>query len=245
MKVIHLVVITESMKSVIISIVRELSSEGLKIKKLKKLTLAKVDDDSSAEDEDFDEVFEKLQSKGKIVVDEDGLVSIAEEKSSKRKRDDEEPTETATKHTKATSGGKSASAVTTSAAANYPKELWKTGEMLWRENGFDYEYLRTNPENITRLFCGNLSKTVTEEQLKSCIEGITYIKWITDKETKQFYGSTFIQVKDPKAAIEAVMKDKQKFMGRFVFILQCLFYYSFVLYCLMFVNAFIIISISC
>jgi hypothetical protein len=98
--------------------------------------------------------------------------------------------------------------------SNWPKDLWKTGEQLWREDGFDGEYLRTNPENITRLFCGNLSKTITEDQLKSFIDGITYINWITDQETKQFYGSTFIEVRDPKAAVEAVLKDKQKFMGR-------------------------------
>ena len=51
-------------------------------------------------------------------------------------------------------------------------ELWKTGEQLWREDNFDFEYLRQNPDGITRIFCGNLNKNITEEQLRSCIENI-------------------------------------------------------------------------
>lgn len=47
-----------------------------------------------------------------------------------------------------------------------------------------------------------------------CLEGITYIKWITDKETGEFYGSSFLEMKDPQAAATAVMQDRTKFMGR-------------------------------
>lgn len=101
------------------------------------------------------------------------------------------------------------------------KELWRTGEQMWRDGTFDDWYLTSNPDNITRLFCGNLNKKVTEEDLKSCIEGITYIKWITDKTTGEFYGSSFIEMKDARAAIAAVAKDKQKFMGRPLKIYYC------------------------
>ena len=100
-------------------------------------------------------------------------------------------------------------------------ELWRTGEQMWRDDSFDEEYLRTNPNNITRLFCGNLNKQISEEDLMACIEGITYIKWITDKQTGEFYGSTFVEMKDPKAAIDAIAKDKQKFMGRPLKIYYC------------------------
>jgi hypothetical protein len=93
-------------------------------------------------------------------------------------------------------------------------DLSREGERAWRENLLDDEYLRTNPDGITRIFCGNLNKKVTEEEMKSCLEGIVYIKWITDKQTREFYGSTFLEMKDPKAAAMAVMKDKSKFMGR-------------------------------
>ena len=68
--------------------------------------------------------------------------------------------------------------------------------------------------SITRVFCGNLNKEVTEEQLRARIPDIVYIKWITDKTTRAFYGSTFLELKDPQAAITAVLNDGSKFLGR-------------------------------
>lgn len=103
----------------------------------------------------------------------------------------------------------------------YYPDLWKNGEKFWRENTFDPEYLRLNPDRITRLFCGNLNKLVTEEDLRNCLPGITFIKWITDKSTGEFYGSSFIEMKDPAAAALAVSKDKDKFMGRPLKIYYC------------------------
>lgn len=76
-------------------------------------------------------------------------------------------------------------------------------------------------DSITRLFCGNLSRKITEEELKAYLPGIVYIKWITDKETGEFYGSSFIEMKDPAAAAMAVMQDKSKFMGRPLKIYYC------------------------
>lgn len=85
----------------------------------------------------------------------------------------------------------------------------------------DQDYLTKNPDGITRLFCGNLNKKITEEELKGCLEGLTHIKWITDKQTREFYGSTFVEMKDTRAAATAVQKDKQKFMGRPLKIYYC------------------------
>lgn len=103
----------------------------------------------------------------------------------------------------------------------YYPELWKNGEKFWRENSFDPEYLRQNPDRITRLFVGNLNKLVTEEDLKNCLPGISFIKWITDKNTGEFYGSSFVEMKDPDAAALAVSKDRDKFMGRPLKIYYC------------------------
>lgn len=125
-------------------------------------------------------------------------------------------------------------------------ELWKNGERHWREGTFDPEYLRINPDgyvstlntglyyrlirlsllliliySITRLFCGNLNKKITEEELMAYLPGIVYIKWITDKETGEFYGSSFIEMKDPASAALAVSQDKSKFMGRPLKIYYC------------------------
>ena len=63
-------------------------------------------------------------------------------------------------------------------------------------------------------YIGNLNRKITEKQLSNAIEGITHIKWITDKLTQEFYGSTFVEMRDPQAAVNAVMMDKQKLMGR-------------------------------
>ena len=62
-------------------------------------------------------------------------------------------------------------------------ELWKNGEAAWRNNTLEFEYLASNPDKITRLFCGNLNKHITVEQLQEHLPGISYIKWIRDKET--------------------------------------------------------------
>ncbi len=100
-------------------------------------------------------------------------------------------------------------------------DLWKNGEKHWKEGSFDPEYLQNNPDGITRLFCGNLNKKITEDELHSCLPGITYIKWITDKETGEFYGSSFLEIQDPASAAAAVMKDGSKFMGRPLKIYYC------------------------
>lgn len=57
--------------------------------------------------------------------------------------------------------------------------------------------------------------------MKAYLPGIVYIKWITDKETGEFYGSSFIEMRDPAAAAMAVMQDKSKFMGRPLKIYYC------------------------
>eukprot|EP00607_Mallomonas_marina_P009975 CAMPEP_0182420870 /NCGR_PEP_ID=MMETSP1167-20130531/5951_1 /TAXON_ID=2988 /ORGANISM="Mallomonas Sp, Strain CCMP3275" /LENGTH=357 /DNA_ID=CAMNT_0024597383 /DNA_START=37 /DNA_END=1110 /DNA_ORIENTATION=+ len=100
-------------------------------------------------------------------------------------------------------------------------ELWKYGEVAWRDGVLDQKYIQSNPDRITRLFCGNLNKKITEEQLKNALPGITHIKWITDKVTKEFYGSTFIEMKDPESAAVAVLMDKSKLLGRPLKIYYC------------------------
>lgn len=105
--------------------------------------------------------------------------------------------------------------------AELTKELWKHGEKAWKENLLSYEYLSTNPDKITRLFCGNLNRNITEDKLKSTINDIVFIKWITDKETKEFYGTTYIEMKDPAAAAAAVLMNGTKVMGRPLKIYYC------------------------
>ena len=93
-------------------------------------------------------------------------------------------------------------------------ELWRNGEQVYRQGLLSDEYINSNPDRITRLFVGNLNRKITEEQLMNAFDGITHIKWITDKLTQEFYGSTFVEMRDPSAAVVAVQMDRQKLMGR-------------------------------
>ena len=97
--------------------------------------------------------------------------------------------------------------------SRYP-DLWATGEQAWRDGSLDQDYLDTNPDGITRLFVGNLNKNVTEEQLRNTFDGIHYIKWIQDKTTREFYGTTYIEMSHPRYSIAAVKMDRQKLAGR-------------------------------
>jgi RNA recognition motif-containing protein len=53
-----------------------------------------------------------------------------------------------------------------------------------------------------------------QASLKEALPGITHIKWITDKESGQFYGSSFVEMANTKAAGRAVAMDGQKLLGR-------------------------------
>jgi nucleolin len=157
--------------------------------------------------------------------DEDDDVKTTNEESKKRnkkskKSKDEEEEETSGESKEEGKKSDETEDLQSKKRWSYP-DLWKNGEKFWRENTFDPEYLRTNPDRITRLFCGNLSRKITEEDLMARIEGINYIKWITDKQTGEFYGSSFLDMKDPSCAAAAVMQDKSKFMGRPLKIYYC------------------------
>lgn len=175
--------------------------------------------------EDFDKAIKSLTKKNKIEVVGDKVRLLSSEEASskpindssekpKRKRNDEAPTGEPDK-----SNRKAKKEKTVGHTDTY--ELWKNGEAAWRNNTLEPTYLAQNPDKITRLFCGNLKKEITEEQLKEALPGITFIKWIRDKETGEFYGTTFLEMCDAKSAANAVMKDRSKFMGRPLKIYYC------------------------
>ena len=100
-------------------------------------------------------------------------------------------------------------------------QLWENGDKIWREGTLEQSYLDTNPDRITRLFIGNLKKEITEEVMNETFPGIKYIKWIVDAQSKEFYGTTYVEMKDPRAAIAAVKMDRQKLLGRPLKIYYC------------------------
>lgn len=62
-----------------------------------------------------------------------------------------------------------------------------------------------NPRNITRLFIKNMCvKKMNKERLCSYFRGITHIKWMTDRETKKWYGAVFVEMASPNDAARAI-----------------------------------------
>ena len=199
--------------------------DGISYKDLKKVVLGSVKSEKSSRML-FKSCLDDLI--GNNTVDNDDILRILRlnKKDLKRKRKTQDADEN--KSEKAIFlNDKVATTVSTS------KELWKNGEQVYRDGSLDAEYLRNNPESITRLFCGNLNRKITEEQLKTAIPGIKYIKWMVDKGkytfssvpaisaflfcelgTKEFYGTTFLEMRDEKFAAKAVSMDKSKLMGR-------------------------------
>jgi len=210
------------------------NDEGVKSSKLRKLVIAEISPDSSNDKEMkllFTSALEELEKKGKV-IDDNGIIKLIDKK--RKQNDNDENKNKKEKRIKYESSNennnnnndddnndddeKDTKSATRGIAA---KDLWRTGEQAWRDGTLDADYLQNNPDNITRIFCGNLNKKITEEDLRSCLEGITYIKWITDKQTQEFYGSTFLEMKDSASAAAAVLKDRSKFMGRPLKIYYC------------------------
>ena len=51
---------------------------------------------------------------------------------------------------------------------------------------------------------GNLPFAVDEAGLTDFLPGVTHIKWITDKATGKFYGSSFVEMDTSESAAAAV-----------------------------------------
>ena len=64
------------------------------------------------------------------------------------------------------------------------------------------------------MFLGNLSFKITEEKLRQSLPGLKFVKWITDKETQQFYGSAFAEFATLDDASAAVATDGSNILGR-------------------------------
>jgi len=212
------------------------SSGKVKVKHIQKEVLAKLPD----EDEDsFNKALKSLEKKSKIEIIDDKYILLAgreedissKKKKSKKSHDDERDQENEEESYSASKPQEEDNVISMDAPAPKQKgkksaskdtfELWKNGEAAWRNNTLEFEYLASNPDKITRLFCGNLNKNITEEQLKEHLSGVSFIKWIRDKETGDFYGTTFLEMEDAKSAASAVLKDRTKYLGRQLKIYYC------------------------
>jgi len=75
-----------------------------------------------------------------------------------------------------------------------------------------------NPDGVSRCFIGSLSYKIDEEGLKNAWKEkgltITDIFFMTDKETGEFYGSSFCEFASPEEAAKAVSFAGMPIMGR-------------------------------
>jgi len=207
---------SEKISDVKIAIQKEINTlpaEGIRLKKFRKAVLDQFPDaDVEAIKEEFASLLDQFCVDKVLSLDSGMLYRLVDqidvsENSNKRKPNSEQ--------------AERKSKIPKVADEEAKKELWKYGEQLWAEGTLDNRYMTENPDGITRLFCGNLKKEITAEQLHNAINGITHIKWMTDKVSREFYGSTFIEMKDAKAAAAAVMMDKTKLLGRPLKIYYC------------------------
>ena len=222
---------------------------GLTAKKLRRSVLALMGLEANEEtQENFDKTVEKLVEKGKlnendgvytkpekvkkekpekadkadkVVKDKKRKASVAKEEEEGEGDEPDDPDDDAPMKKKSAKDAINNAAGYSAASAAANIDLSKNGEQAWKDGLLSQEYLSSNPDNITRLFVGNLNRKITEEELRGCFEGVTHIKWITDKQTREFYGSTFLEFKDAKCAAMAVQKDKSKYMGRPLKIYYC------------------------
>ena len=149
------------MKKVILDIVKEKGERGISSKKLhKKLK----ESDESYDDNDVNKIIDKLISKNKL-VDDDGFIKIQSDDqtflvndpvevfveeaesvkplSKKRKQpftvDDNEATDTVIDKSKVAKASSANKTNDKSKLKDMYPELWRTGEQLWRDNGFNQD----------------------------------------------------------------------------------------------------------
>lgn len=208
------------LRKAIVKEVKKHRDGGIDLNSLRKIAISSLPNEELPNTKTiFKLAFEALEHAGSL-IEEEGVIKLVprtkDAPTKKRKLADINDNDTLEIKVGTTTGNNSSSSTD-----HIRKELWKYGEQAWKENLLDQDYLTKNPDRITRLFCGNLNKKITEEQLKNAISGIVYIKWIIDKTSKEFYGSSFLEMKDPESAANAVQMDKSKVMGRPLKVYYC------------------------
>ena len=136
-------------------ILRELSSESQKLFKLRKKVADRANEGSEVHYGKrelrvlYAQVLEDLKSKGWVEVGEEDEVSLSKKGKRKLEKFSEEEKEEKVPQKKS----KSSSSSNGSSAEALTKELWKTGEQVWREGLLDSSYLSNNPDKVLCIYC--------------------------------------------------------------------------------------------
>ena len=200
------------------------------VKKLRKIILFQLQTDS--DDKDAKKLYKKsvkaLEADGKITLDSDGLITSLNSGDGKKKQKKDKKDKKKKKRDKPNDDN-GAIDNEDEIPSSKKKKLKITSDDQSQVDDDDQEVTigkgdadknkpcKGNPLGVTRLFIGNLPFAVDETSLRDFASPaiITHIKWITDKETGKFYGSSFVEMKDAKdAAIVVTERNGEKLMGR-------------------------------
>jgi nucleolin len=185
----------KSLSESIVSVLSGTSdSKQFKVKKLRKMVLLSLQEDESDKSakKEFKKAVQKLEKEGSVQLTEEGHIFLKPEKKKRKVEKSEE------------SPLKRAKGDVEDVEVEHTESIPKNKKLP----------CKGNPSAITRCFVGNLPFSVDETSLGDFLKGMTHVKWITDKETGQFYGSAFVEMDSCESAASAVAKTGQELMGR-------------------------------
>ena len=197
------------------------NGKSMQIKELRRLILmaCQTDETDKVSKKTFKKAAKRLEKDGKLTIDEDGLVKLdksemIKKEKKKKKSKDKKSQDKSKQNDQENETGPARKKLKTDDDDN---EKNKNGD---KEDQMDAKEVTKscagNPTGVTRLFVGNLPFTVNEASFREFMSPgeVTHIKWITDKETGKFYGSSFIEMKAPKDAATALSKNGATLIGR-------------------------------
>ncbi|KAL7580122.1 hypothetical protein ACA910_012881 [Epithemia clementina (nom. ined.)] len=196
----------------------------IKVKSLRKMVLLSLrrDESEKSAKKEYKKAVQSLEKEGKLTLNADGCISLPSKKSKKRKSKDSVVSNA--KKIKAGGAGdnkespkeEEEGARDSKPPSDGPMSKETEENSPEQDHSLELKYTpcKGNPQGVTRLFVGNLPFSVDEASLKSFIPGVTHIKWITDKDSGAFYGSSFVEMESSSKAADAVAKAGSQLMGR-------------------------------
>lgn len=145
-----------------------------------------------------------------VIVSSEKPGEVKEVVKKKKRKAEETAEQQKTKPKKATKKKREA---TTSTRRDNDEKKEEVTKAVPKDEGLE-QTDATNPGGVTRLFVGNLPWSVTDSQLEAALGCKLIIKYITDKTTKQFYGSAFVDCGDAIQAARLAAKSGMDVGGR-------------------------------
>jgi len=212
------------------------ASSSFKVKKLRKLVLLSLqtDEDDKGAKKTFKKAVQELESEQRLTLGSDGVITLRKseddgkknKKSKKKKKEkkvkregneDDDVEGSSQKRRKHNEEDSNKTIKNEEEDEDFVKNEEGGDGMDAENNTKKKKPCPGNPNGETRLFLGNLPFAVNDASLRDFLKPAitTHVKWITDSETGQFYGSAFIEVEGTKdGAIATTEKNGQSLLGR-------------------------------